>query len=167
MIKQEKRSAAMGAWAMGSCHRPSCCRLPDPSEGWRWTFGFWPSLRVLIDWYFTLTRLGAWIDNFISVGWCHHNTYLHIYERVLSSHNSETEDKATYEQDWEHKSQVCPRHWPDIKEPFFFSIVRPTKMSFLSPIVFLLSSRTLILSHVHTLFNGRQRYLPSNYISFR
>ncbi|KAI1910027.1 hypothetical protein LOZ53_000189 [Ophidiomyces ophidiicola] len=120
MIRQEKRGAAMGAWALGPLLGPVIGPVAGgyltEAKGWRWTF-----------WVLAIVSGAITINTLIFMRESYHPTLLARKTKRLI--------KETGNQNLRSALDMGIRP----KQLFLQSIVRPTKMLLFSPIVFLLS----------------------------
>ncbi|WEW56773.1 hypothetical protein PRK78_002225 [Emydomyces testavorans] len=120
MIRQEKRGAAMGAWALGPLLGPVIGPIAGgyltEAKGWRWTF-----------WVLAIVSGAITINTFIFLR--------ESYHPILLARKTKRLIKETGNQNL--KSALDMGIHP--KQLFLQSIIRPTKMLIFSPIVFLLS----------------------------
>lgn len=154
MIKQEKRGAAMGAWALGPLIGPVVGPIAGgyltEAMGWRWTFWIlaiavstpflpWSSRALLLT---ASPQSGA-----VTI-----NTFLFMSESchpILLERKRKRLVKETGNQNLKSVLDTGKTS----KELFLFAIVRPTKMLFLSPIVLLLSLfMALVYGYLYLLF---------------
>ncbi|PGH11416.1 hypothetical protein AJ79_04917 [Helicocarpus griseus UAMH5409] len=134
MIRQEKRGAAMGAWAIGPLIGPVVGPVAGgyltEALGWRWTF-----------WVLAIASGAVTINTFIFMTESYHPTLL------------ERKRKRLVKETGNHSLRSVLDSGKTSKEMFMFSIVRPTKMLFLSPIVLLLSVyMAVIYGYIYLLF---------------
>ncbi|KAJ5082220.1 hypothetical protein N7532_011263 [Penicillium argentinense] len=126
MFAQEKRGSAMAAWAIGPLIGPvvgpvgkyifSCGGYLAQAKGWRWTF-----------WVLAMAS-GAVVFSSIL-------TIKESYAPTLLARKTKRLQKETGNPNL--RSALDTGRTP--RDLFIFSVVRPTKMLFMSPIVFLLS----------------------------
>ncbi|KAJ6057629.1 uncharacterized protein N7446_008526 [Penicillium canescens] len=120
MFPQEKRGGAMAAWAIGPLIGPVIGPIAgaflSQAKGWRWTF--W------------VLAMASGAISFTSIF-----TIRESYAPTLLARKTKKLQKETGNMNL--RSALDSGRTP--RDLFLFSIVRPTKMLFLSPIVFLLS----------------------------
>ncbi|CAI7666820.1 unnamed protein product [Penicillium manginii] len=134
MFVQEHRGSAMAAWAIGPLIGPVVGPVAGgylaQAKGWRWTF-----------WVLAMAS-GA-------VAVCSLLTIKESYAPTLLARKTKRLQKETGNKDL--RSALDTGRSP--KDLFLFSIIRPTKMLFLSPIVFLLSLYVgVIYGYLYLLF---------------
>ncbi|KAL2372877.1 hypothetical protein RJ035_004051 [Blastomyces gilchristii] len=134
MIKQEKRGAAMGAWALGPLIGPVAGPIAGgyltESMGWRWTF-----------WILAIASGAVAVNTFVFMSESCHSILLEQKRKRLVKETGNQNLKSVLDTG------------KTSKELFLFAIVRPTKMLFLSPIVFLLSLyMALVYGYLYLLF---------------
>ncbi|OJD23493.1 hypothetical protein ACJ73_05155 [Blastomyces percursus] len=134
MIKQEKRGAAMGAWALGPLIGPVAGPIAGgyltEAMGWRWTF-----------WILAIASGAVTVNTFIFMSESCHSILLEQKRKRLVKQTGNQNLKSVLDTG------------KTSKELFLFAIVRPTKMLFLSPIVFLLSLyMALVYGYLYLLF---------------
>ncbi|KAK2782510.1 hypothetical protein FQN52_000838 [Onygenales sp. PD_12] len=134
MIRQEKRGAAMGAWAIGPLIGPVVGPVAGgyltQAMGWRWTF-----------WVLAMASGAVTVNTLLFMRESYHPTLLARKTKALI--------KETGNQDL--KSALDDGKTP--RQLFLLSVVRPTKMLFLSPIVGLVSLFTAVVyGYIYLLF---------------
>ncbi|KAL1975421.1 hypothetical protein VTN31DRAFT_3813 [Thermomyces dupontii] len=134
MIPQEKRGTAMSIWALGSLIGPVVGPIAGgymaQDIGWRWTF-----------WVLAIAAGVAAIAGFLFMR--------ESYSSIILQRKVERLRKETGNQNL--RSALDTGRTP--QDLFRFSIVRPLKMLFLSPIVFLLSVYVgVIYGYLYLLF---------------
>ncbi|PGH34121.1 hypothetical protein GX50_03084 [[Emmonsia] crescens] len=134
MIKQEKRGAAMGAWALGPLIGPVVGPIAGgyltEAMGWRWTF-----------WILAIASGAVTINTFLFMSESCHPILLERKRKRLVKETGNQNLKSVLDTG------------KTSKELFLFAIVRPTKMLFLSPIVLLLSLfMALVYGYLYLLF---------------
>ncbi|KAJ9271889.1 hypothetical protein DTO212C5_1970 [Paecilomyces variotii] len=145
MFRQEKRGAAMAAWALGPLLGPVIGPVAGgylaQAKGWRWTF-----------WVLAIASGAVAINTFVFMRESYAPT---ILQRKTNRLRKETGNPNL-------RSALDTGRSP--KELFLFSIVRPTKMLFLSPIVFLLSLYTAVIyGYLYLLFTTMTEVFEDNY----
>ncbi|EFQ98310.1 polyamine transporter 1 [Nannizzia gypsea CBS 118893] len=134
MIRQEKRGGAIAAWALGPLLGPVIGPVAGgfltQALGWRWTF-----------WVLSMAAGAVALNTFIWLNESYHPTILARKTKRLIKETGNTNLRSALD------SGKQP------KELFLQSIVRPTKMLFLSPIVFLLSLyAAVVYGYLYLLF---------------
>ncbi|KAJ5180563.1 hypothetical protein N7492_003773 [Penicillium capsulatum] len=134
MFVQEQRGRAVAIWALGPIIGPVIGPVAggylSQAKGWRWSF-----------WVLAIASGAVAISSFFSIRESYAPT---ILERKTKKLQKETGNLNL-------RSSLDTGRTP--KDLFWFSIVRPTKMLFLSPIVFLLSLYVgVIYGYVYLLF---------------
>ncbi|KAH8703333.1 putative MFS multidrug transporter [Talaromyces proteolyticus] len=134
MIPKERRGAAMAAWALGPLLGPVIGPVAGgyltQAKGWRWTF-----------WVLAIAGGAVSVISLIFMR--------ESYAYVLLDRKAKRLRKETGNENL--RSVLDTGRSP--KDLFIFSIVRPTKMLFLSPIVFLLSLYVAIIyGYLYLLF---------------
>ncbi|KAL1966058.1 hypothetical protein VTN77DRAFT_4806 [Rasamsonia byssochlamydoides] len=134
MIRQEKRGGAMAAWALGPLLGPVIGPVAGgyltQAKGWRWTF-----------WVLAIAGGAVTINTLVFM----RESYAYIIlDRKTKRLRKETGNPNL-------RSALDTGRSP--RDLFVFSIVRPTKMLFLSPIVFLLSLYVAVIyGYLYLLF---------------
>ncbi|EAS30292.3 multidrug resistance protein [Coccidioides immitis RS] len=120
MIRQEKRGAAMAAWALGPLLGPVIGPIAGgyltEAKGWRWTF-----------WVLAIVSGAITINTFIFMRESYHPILLARKTKRLIKETGNQNLRSALDRGIEPKQLILQ------------SIIRPTKMLFCSPIVFLLS----------------------------
>ncbi|EEH06363.1 cycloheximide resistance protein [Histoplasma capsulatum G186AR] len=134
MIRQEKRGAAMGAWALGPLVGPVVGPIAGgyltEAMGWRWTF-----------WILAIASGVVSINTFLFLSESCHPVLL------------ERKRKRLVKETGNHNLKSVLDTGKTPKQLFLFAIIRPTKMLFLSPIVFLLSLfMAVVYGYLYLLF---------------
>ncbi|EFE39468.1 MFS multidrug transporter, putative [Trichophyton verrucosum HKI 0517] len=134
MIRQEKRGGALAAWALGPLLGPVIGPVAGAfltqALGWRWTF-----------WVLSIASGVVALNTFIWLNESYHPAILARKTKRLIKKTGNTNLRSALD------SGQKP------KDLFFQSIVRPTKMLFLSPIVFLLSLyAAVVYGYLYLLF---------------
>ncbi|KAF3491418.1 polyamine transporter 1 [Arthroderma uncinatum] len=134
MIRQEKRGGAIAAWALGPLLGPVIGPVAGgfltEAMGWRWTF-----------WVLAIAGGAVTLNTFFWLNESYHPTILAHKTKRLIKETGNTNLKSALD------SGQKP------KELFLLSIVRPTKMLFFSPIVFLLSLyAAVVYGYLYLLF---------------
>ncbi|KAJ6033182.1 hypothetical protein N7444_010953 [Penicillium canescens] len=135
MFPQEKRGGAMAAWAIGPLIGPVIGPIAgaflSQAKGWRWTF--W------------VLAMASGAISFTSIF-----TIRESYAPTLLARKTKKLQKETGNMNL--RSALDSGRTP--RDLFLFSIVRPTKMLFLSPIVFLLSLRRRVFEETYGFSQG-------------
>ncbi|KAJ5599857.1 hypothetical protein N7450_000924 [Penicillium hetheringtonii] len=134
MFVQEKRGSAMAAWAIGPLIGPVVGPVAGgylaQAKGWRWTF-----------WVLAMASGAVAISSLLTIK--------ESYAPTLLARKTKRLQKETGNMNL--RSALDTGRSP--RDLFVFSIVRPTKMLFLSPIVFLLSLYVgVIYGYLYLLF---------------
>ncbi|KAJ5092024.1 hypothetical protein NUU61_006894 [Penicillium alfredii] len=134
MFVQEKRGSAMAAWALGPLIGPVIGPVAGgyltQAEGWRWTF-----------WVLAIASGAVAISSIFFIRESYAPT---ILARKTKKLRKETGNPNL-------RSALDSGRTP--KDLFLYSIVRPTKMLFLSPIVFMLSLYVAVIyGYLYLLF---------------
>ncbi|EEH16437.2 hypothetical protein PABG_06524 [Paracoccidioides brasiliensis Pb03] len=134
MITQKKRGAAMGAWAIGPLIGPVVGPIAGgyltEAMGWRWTF-----------WILAIASGAVTLNTFLFMTESCHSILLERKTKRLIKETGNLNLKSVLDTG------------KTTKELFLFSIVRPTKMLFMSPIVFLISLFTAVIyGYIYLLF---------------
>ncbi|KAJ5682167.1 MFS transporter cpaT [Penicillium macrosclerotiorum] len=134
MFVQEKRGGAMAAWALGPLIGPVVGPVAGgyltQAKGWRWTF-----------WVLAMASGAISISSLLTIRESYAPTLLAAKTKRLRKETGNPNLRSALD------SGRNP------KDLFMFSIVRPTKMLFLSPIVFLLSLYVgVIYGYLYLLF---------------
>ncbi|KAJ5314042.1 uncharacterized protein N7443_000926 [Penicillium atrosanguineum] len=134
MFVQEKRGSAMAAWAIGPLIGPVIGPVAGgylaQAKGWRWTF-----------WILAMASGAVAISSFLTVRESYAPTLLARKTKKLQKETGNMKLRSVLD------TGRTPR------DLFLFSIVRPTKMLFLSPIVFLLSLYVAVIyGYLYLLF---------------
>ncbi|OJD18068.1 hypothetical protein AJ78_01898 [Emergomyces pasteurianus Ep9510] len=134
MIKQEKRGAAMGAWAFGPIIGPVVGPVAggylSEALGWRWTF-----------WILAMVSGAVTINTFLFMSESCHPVLLERKRKRLVKETGNQNLKSVLDTG------------KTSKELFLFAIVRPTIILFLSPIVLLLSIfMAVVYGYLYLLF---------------
>ncbi|KAL3707061.1 hypothetical protein TMatcc_008074 [Talaromyces marneffei ATCC 18224] len=145
MIPQNKRGAAMAIWAMGPLFGPVIGPVAGgyltEAKGWRWTF-----------WVLAIAGGAVTISSLF--------TMRESYAYVLLDRKAKRLRKETGNSNLRSVLDTGRSS----KELFMFSIVRPTKMLFLSPIVFLLSLYTAVIyGYLYLLFTTMTTVFETQY----
>ncbi|KAJ5558176.1 hypothetical protein N7535_008392 [Penicillium sp. DV-2018c] len=134
MFAQEKRGAAMAAWAVGPMIGPVVGPIAGAylaqAKGWRWTF-----------YVLAMASAAVAVSSILTIR--------ESYAPTLLARKTKKLQKETGNMNL--RSALDTGRTP--KDLFLFSIVRPTKMLFFSPIVFLLSLYVgVIYGYLYLLF---------------
>ncbi|GAM43248.1 hypothetical protein TCE0_047f17904 [Talaromyces pinophilus] len=166
MIPQNKRGAVMAIWAMGPLLGPVIGPVAGgyltQAKGWRWTF--WV-LAIAVNAHPLLTPqmvvdLMLINDQGGAVTISSLFTLRESYAYTLLDRKTKRLRKETGNPNL--RSVLDTGRSP--KELFLFSIVRPTKMLFLSPIVFLLSLYTAVIyGYLYLLFTTMTDVFETQY----
>ncbi|KAJ5612944.1 hypothetical protein N7510_006138 [Penicillium lagena] len=145
MFPQERRGGAMASWAIGPLIGPVVGPVAGgylaEAKGWRWTF-----------WVLAMASGAVSISSFLSIRESYPPTLL---DRRTKKLQKETGNANL-------RSALDDGRSP--KDRFWFSIVRPTKMLFLSPIVFLLSLYVAVIyGYLYLLFTTITEVFERNY----
>ncbi|KAI9695316.1 MAG: hypothetical protein M1820_008723 [Bogoriella megaspora] len=145
MVPYEKRGLAMASWIMGPLIGPACGPLIGSylaeAKGWRWIF-----------WLISIIAGAVWIAAILFV----HESYAYvILQRKTDRLRKEKRNPNL-------RSALDTNRSP--KDHLRFSIVRPLKMLFLSPIVFLMSLyMAVIYGYLYLMFTTFPRVFQGQY----
>ncbi|RMJ21319.1 MFS multidrug transporter [Aspergillus sp. HF37] len=145
MFVQEQRGAAMAAWAIGPLIGPVIGPVAGgyltQAKGWRWTF-----------WVIAMAAGVIVISTFIFMRESYAVTLLDKKTRRLRKETGNPNLRSALDTG------------RSARQLFMFSILRPTKMLFLSPIVFLLSLHVAVVyGYLYLLFTTMTTVFQSQY----
>ncbi|KAI9924053.1 hypothetical protein MW887_007292 [Aspergillus wentii] len=145
MFAQEKRGAAMAAWSIGPLLGPIAGPVAGgfltQAKGWRWTF-----------WILTIAGGAIGIVSFFFIRESYAPTLLKRKTKRLQKETGNPNLRSALDTG------------RTAGQLFLFSIVRPTKMLFLSPIVFILSLYVAIIyGYLYLLFTTMTSVFQTQY----
>ncbi|KAJ5577973.1 MFS transporter cpaT [Penicillium hispanicum] len=145
MFAQESRGSAMAAWALGPLIGPVVGPVAggylSQAKGWRWTF-----------WVLAMASGAVFIISVLSIRESYAPTILARKTKKLQKETGNSNLLSALDTG------------RTSKDLFLFSIVRPTKMLFLSPIVFLLSLYVgVVYGYLYLLFTTISEVFEDQY----